>query len=143
MVALPFCHLTLEGEKPPPDAYPAALDTIGDHIRKHRLDTGLLQKEAAEQIGVTTDSITNWELGRTEPAIRYMPGIVNFLGYVPFSLGDSFPERLMAYRMIRGLSQKQLARELGIDPTTVRRWEAGIGQPSRRLKERVAAMLSF
>ena len=31
------------------------------------MDKGLLQKELAEQIGVTKDTVRNWEIGRTEP----------------------------------------------------------------------------
>ena len=133
--------MALEGKKPLPDAYPEVVDTIGDHIRKRRLDQGLLQKEVAERIGVTTDSITNWELNYTEAKIRYIPGIIDFLGYVPFPLGKSFPERLKACRMIRGLSQKKFAKELEIDPTTLRKWEAQISQPSEKLKQRVVDVL--
>ena len=95
--------------------------TIGDHVRARRLDLGLWQKEVAKQIGVTTTTITNWELNRCEPEIRLYPAIIKFLGYVPFSPGESFPKRLKAYRMLKGPTQKELARELGLDPTTVRK----------------------
>ena len=98
---------------------------------------GLFQKEAAERIGVTTDTITNWELNRTEPEIQYLPKIIAFLGYVPFSPGESFPERLKAYRMLKGLTQWQLARELDVDPTTVRKWESGKSQPRKETREQV------
>ena len=94
------CHLTLEAEKPLHKSYPTALLTLGDHIRKHRLDLGLLQREVAERIGVTADTITNWELARTEPGIRCLVAIIDFLGYVPFSRGETFPEKLNAYRMM-------------------------------------------
>ena len=36
--ALPFCHVRLSGPKPLPKAYPKHLKTLGDHIRKRRLD---------------------------------------------------------------------------------------------------------
>jgi len=60
--------------------------TIGDHLRKRRLDLGLLQGEVADRLGVTESSVTNWELSRTEPELRLLPGIVRFLEYTPWSV---------------------------------------------------------
>ena len=54
---------------------------MGDHLRKRRLDLGLLQREVAEQIGVDAMTICNWEKQRTVPEIRCMPRIIEFLGY--------------------------------------------------------------
>jgi hypothetical protein len=47
------------------------------------LDLGLLQKEAAEQIGVDTASIGNWESNKIQPMVRCLPAIFTFLGYNP------------------------------------------------------------
>jgi len=55
-------------EKQPLAGYPTNPVTIGDHIRKRRMDLGLLQREVAEIIGVTESSIWNWEHG-TEPEL--------------------------------------------------------------------------
>jgi len=77
---LPFCHVTLRGQKPLPKGYPRALCTIGDHLRKRRLDLGLLQREVAERLGVNEATVTNWELNRTSPALWFLPAIVRFLG---------------------------------------------------------------
>jgi DNA-binding XRE family transcriptional regulator len=78
--ALPFCHVTLKGQKPLPRAYPRALCTLGDHLRKRRLDLGLLQRGVAERLGADPCSVTNWELNRTKPALWFLPAIVRFLG---------------------------------------------------------------
>jgi transcriptional regulator with XRE-family HTH domain len=67
----------------PPKGYPDTPKTISEHIRKRRLDLNLTQKKLAEIIGVTEASIWNWEHG-TKPELRYMPKIIEFLGYVPF-----------------------------------------------------------
>jgi transcriptional regulator with XRE-family HTH domain len=40
---------------------------LGNEIRVRRLDLGLLQRELAERIGVSKETVTNWELGRTSP----------------------------------------------------------------------------
>ena len=140
-VSHPFNNISFSARKPLNPAYPAVISTIGDHIRTRRLDLELMQKEVAERIGVDTDTITNWELNRTVPEIRCYPSIIEFLGYVPFSPGESFLERLKTYRMLKGLSQRQLARELGVDPTTVRKWEAGTSKPMRRMCEQVEEII--
>lgn len=56
--------------------------TLGDLLRRRRLDLGLYQKEVAIQIGVTPSTIWNWEHGWTIGK-RYIPRIVTFLGYRP------------------------------------------------------------
>lgn len=117
------------------------ISTIGDHIRTRRLDLGLFQKDVAERIGVTTDTITNWELNRTEPELRCYPGIIEFLGYVPLSSGESFPERLKAYRMLIESSQRKFAKLIGVGETTVRYWETGKGQSRQELRKRVEQLI--
>ena len=64
--------------------YPKELNTLGDHIRAKRLDLGLLQREVAGIIGVTTDTITNWEKNRNKPMNWHSLKINKFLGYSPF-----------------------------------------------------------
>ena len=69
---------------PPSQKYPEQLRALGDHIRARRLYLGLLQKEVAGIIGVTTDTITNWEKGRNRPMLSHYLKICKFLGYSPF-----------------------------------------------------------
>jgi hypothetical protein len=45
--ALPFFSLTLNFKKLLSKYYPKQVNTLGDHIRKKKLDLGLLQKEVA------------------------------------------------------------------------------------------------
>ena len=66
-------------------------EAVGDHIRKKRMDLGLLQREVAEIISVTVSSIYNWEHG-TEPELQYNPSIIKFLGYIPFGNSISEPK---------------------------------------------------
>jgi DNA-binding XRE family transcriptional regulator len=56
--------------------------TLGDHLRRRRLELGLYQKDVAIQIGVTASTIWNWEHGWTIDK-RFVPLIVDFLGYRP------------------------------------------------------------
>lgn len=138
MAALPFCRVRLRAEKPRSTAYPREPKTLGDHLRKRRLDLGLLQKDVATEIGVDLKTLCNWERQRTEPEIRFLPAIFRFLGTDPRPLRVTFPERLRAARTALGLSQKALAWRLRIDPGTVARWEAGRGRPRGRFSKLLA-----
>lgn len=109
------------------------------------MDLGLLQKDVAERIGVSRDTFRNWEAGRTEPAVQHVPRIVGFLG--PFTLPEAeraldFPARLTLARRRLGLTQKQFAARLGVDESTVQKWETGQHRPIRRHRERLQALLT-
>jgi transcriptional regulator with XRE-family HTH domain len=70
----------LSGKKPKDKAYPKEVTTLGDAIRKRRLDLGLLQKDVAKIIGCDQTTILNWEKGHTHPRANQMPEVVKFLG---------------------------------------------------------------
>jgi transcriptional regulator with XRE-family HTH domain len=141
MVALPFCHFELRAARRKPAHYPKEINTLGDHIRKRRLDLNLLQKQASDQIGVHELTITSWEGNATVPEVRYMPAIIQFLGYNPLPAASSLPERLAAARRALGLSQRKMAGKLGIDPSTLMGWEAGRHQPTGKSIEVIAKFL--
>jgi transcriptional regulator with XRE-family HTH domain len=131
---LPFCHVTLSATKPRDRAYPVELKTIGDHLRKRRLDLGLLQREVAEQIGVTKCTIQYWETNRVAPAVRFRPLIARFLGY-DYSDGrslETLAQRLKAHRERLGLSRKRLAALLGTDSSNVAGWETEKHKPTKK-----------
>ncbi len=132
-VALPCCQITLKAQKPLPSAYPQTPKTLGDHLRKRRLDLKLLQKEVAQNLGVGESSVYNWENNLTKPALKYIPKIIELLKYVPFDTSaKTIGEKIVAYRRLLGLSQKKLAHRLGIDPSTLGKWEGGKRKPSER-----------
>jgi len=80
--------------------------------------------EAAEQIGADVFSLINWERGKTEPAIRFWPSIISFLGYDPSPLPVTLGEHIQAERRRRGCGLALLAREYGFDPGTLALIEA-------------------
>jgi len=126
--------LTLKAQKPLPSGYPQILKTIGDHLRKRRLDLKLLQKEVAERIGVDETSIYYWENNRIKPSLPFIPKIIEFLGYIPFNTtSNSFGEQIVTYRRLHGLTQRKLACLLGVDPTSIGHWERGEHWPQERL----------
>jgi hypothetical protein len=50
--AFPFCHVTLRRWKPR-HGYPDTSATLGEHLKKRRLDRGLRQRDVAEFLGVS------------------------------------------------------------------------------------------
>ena len=131
-------------KKPLSGAYPKHLVTLGDHLRKRRLDLNLFQKDVAAMLGVDTMTVNNWERSRCGPTLQAMPSIVEFLGYSPFPVtqNPSIIEAIKAYRLMHGLSQKKLATILRIDPATLAQWENGTSKPGATLKKRLVGCLS-
>ena len=131
--ALPFCKVTLKAKKPISVSYPKILNTLGDHLRKRRLDLKLLQKEVAKIIGISKVSIFNWENNRISPSIYFIPKIIKFLGYYPYDTkAKTLGEKIKTYRKFSGLSQKNLANLLGVDVSTIGYWERDKNRPTKR-----------
>jgi len=80
---------------------------------------------------------------RTEPAqdCTSCPRIIKFLGYDPVkSNATTLGEKIKQYRIQKGLSLRNLAMELGIDPGTLARWEGGQKIPSMKMPERLEGL---
>jgi len=106
---------------------------LGDHLRKRRLDLGLFQREVASMLGVSLFTILQWESNKTAPGVHYIPKITDFLGYCPYTPARSFGEKLAAWRRYSlGLSQREMAKRLGVDASTLARWEKDEKRPSRK-----------
>ena len=54
-----------------------------------------------------------------------MPVIIAFLGYNPLPEATTLAEQLVRTRVSRGLNQKEAAKLIGVDPSTLARWERG------------------
>ena len=98
--------------------------TLGDHLRRRRLELGLYQKDVAIQIGVTASTIWNWEHGWTVD-LRFIPRVIAFLGYNPIPCPDDIMEKLAWYKQVNGLTLEQLGAEMGRDPEQVGEWLSG------------------
>ncbi|WP_425057491.1 helix-turn-helix domain-containing protein [Roseateles toxinivorans] len=111
-----------KAESPPPT-------TIGEHLKHVRLAKGLLQREVAKEIGVSKDTVANWEKGQTTPPVCLGPRIFDFLGYCLLADGVDLESRMAAYRVRRGLTMDAAASLLGVDPGSWSAWERGIVVP--------------
>ena len=86
MDALPFCKATLHGVRCPHGPYftqvkryPSDPKTIGEAIRKRRLDLGLRQIDVANLIGCNEMTVVNWEKGYTNPRRDKIERVKKFL----------------------------------------------------------------
>ncbi len=131
-------HHRMSNRKQPPEE----LKTLGDHLLRRRLVLKLLQREVAEKLGVDKASIVKWELNRTKPGFAYMPAIIRFLGYNPQPPADGWAERLVQGRTALGLSQKESAKQIGVDASTLARWERGEREPTGRFAARALGLVT-
>ena len=131
-------QIPLEKQQLP--GYPEFPITVGEHIRKKRMDLGLLQREVAEIIGVTESSIWNWEHG-TEPELQYNQRIIKFLGYIPFDCPDDTVGRLAWYKRAMGMNLDQLGEIMGRDPEQLSDWLSGRHHPFRKNRDKIELFL--
>jgi DNA-binding XRE family transcriptional regulator len=60
--------------------------TIGDFIKKLRIEQGLFQKELAEGIAVDEMTIVNWEKSGTKPARKHIERLAEYFSRNPEEL---------------------------------------------------------
>jgi transcriptional regulator with XRE-family HTH domain len=110
------------------------------------MDLGRQQKEVALLLGVTESTVTGWELNHTTPGITHLPKIIDFLGYVPepyCKKTNNIIEQMKLYRQIHGLTQEKFAKLIGVDETTVAKWERGEHMPMKILREKICNIFKF
>lgn len=140
---MPFCPLNLRAPRPD-DPGPEPQNFAGV-IRWRRKKLGLTQQELAEHLGVTVQTLRNWELGHSRPGLRQTPQAADFLGrFMLFRPGKrlDFPVRLQLTRRRMGLSQAELATRLGVSADSVWEWENGNHQPSPRHRKKLDALIA-
>ena len=57
--------------------------TIGEHLRKKRVDMGLTNVQVAHSLGVCYQTVERWEHGRYPMKPKHRAKVVAFLGYDP------------------------------------------------------------
>ncbi len=62
------------------------LPVICERIKHYREVLGMEQKTLAEQIGVTKNSVSNWECGRSRPDVNLLPAISEALNITLYDL---------------------------------------------------------
>ncbi len=104
--------------------------TLGERVKKIRLSNNYTIKDLAENCNISPETISNIEHGRTTPNISTVSILSQALGTSnKYLLGaENWPEDTPAeiiykYRMIAGLSQRQLAKKCGLHDSTIQDYE--------------------
>ena len=109
--------------------YPDFPKTLGEHLRKGRLDLGETQEQAASRFGVTFTSYNGWEADRIAPKVWHWPKVIQFLGHDPNPAPTNFDEALTSLQRRHGLPRELLAARLGIERKTLFNWLGGKTTP--------------
>lgn len=94
-------------------------------LREFRLRAGLSQADAAKRAGVSAWTWRQWEIGEARPVANRLETIARVLGCEPSSLVASVPVTLAEWRLAAGLTQADVAAELGLSRPSVAGWEQG------------------
>jgi len=96
------------------------------------------QSNVAKILGVTTNTVTNWELRRNEPTAKFAKSIIDFLGYFPFLVDNlSLGEQLHYARLITGKTQREVAKLIDCDASNLRHIELGKRMPLMRVRVKI------
>lgn len=72
--------------------YPKEPKTLGERIRKARMDQHLMVKELAQRVGVVPETVINWEKRNLRPTRRHLERLREVLGLDAEAVGSSQTE---------------------------------------------------
>ena len=121
--------------------------TTGERIKATRELVGMTQAELAEKLGVSYQSISQWERDVRKPKIKTIYRIADAMNVLPHELlsetevmsvaldlmAKSVPAKknqLRASREAAGMTIEELARLSGIDSSAIRQYENNVTNPS-------------
>jgi len=104
--------------------------TLGEHIRRRRLELRLTQRAAGQVFGVSRDALAWWENGTRNPEPAHVRAILEFLGYDPRPEPSGFAEELRFTRYRLGHEQAAFATALSVPLPTLRAWECRCFEPA-------------
>jgi len=136
---LPWAPIKLRASKP--KDWPDQPQTLGEHIKKIRRERGLLQRDVARALRVDSMSVVNWEKNRTTVGARFVPAIIEWLGYDPLPSPSNLRHWIAIERTRRGFARRTLAEALGWDESTIRSYEEGDRLPEGAKLAQLCAIL--
>ncbi len=113
--------------------------TVGNKIRKKRLERCITKKDFAECIGSTPKTIDSYEFNRSYPSPKRLVKIAEYLDtplnyffdeYYEF-IFNHYGKRIRFWREENKLSLKEAAKLLDVSYITLDRWEKGSSYPDR------------
>ena len=90
LLLLSFCPVQISRPRRPYPRHwksnqriPLQPQTLGEQIKKYRLELHWLQRDVAARIGISSTSVSNWERGIISPSRRMTKRIQEFLDCAP------------------------------------------------------------
>ncbi|MCB0410445.1 MAG: helix-turn-helix transcriptional regulator, partial [Flavobacteriales bacterium] len=121
----PILNITLTAESPCYLPLPPVQDnSSGAELKRRRLSLEWTQEQTAKNFDILKDSYQKWEWNKGVPDIKKRKAVCKFLGYNYWDDGTgSLANRVLLYRIERGLHRTELARELGVSDSSIERVE--------------------
>ena len=120
---------------------------LGDLVKVHRQAWEMTQAELGEHLEVSVAAIGSWE-GGSSPSIHNIRRLSEWLAEKPPTrrareeVDVELGRRIQQKRLKTAMSQRALARHLGIDKNLIRYWENGFHSPSKPYAEMLEKWLS-
>ena len=102
--------------------------TVGDELKTERLNRRLTQHEVAKMIGVNRNFVYKMELNHHSNTIYALHKVYLFFGFLPKTLKideTTLRGTLFAHRIRNGLTYREVAEKVGVDKSTIGRFEQG------------------
>ena len=124
---------------------PATLTTISDKLRYYRHQKALMQREVADYAGIFRSTYIHYENGMGIYPLDRLEKIAELLDVSIMDLLDEYHvflwngqgKQLKALRKERALTQKDVAKLMCVNVTTVKRWEYEKAMMSRKTWEKL------
>jgi len=133
------------------------ITTLGERIRRKRLNTGLTQDELAAKMGIAQATISQWETGRVNPSDDELSKIGAIIGKVyrrqvsldSKQVSGENEEEIQSYespfsvwlrktRLDKDISVPELAQKANVTPSTIYAIETGkIGNPQEKTQKKI------
>lgn len=121
--------------------YPENPRTLGEKIRRARMDRGMEIKDLAAELGVSADTVINWELRGMVPRIDRMGAVIEFLGYDPLPRPLDLIEQMKRFRTLHGWTAARMAEEMGVDSSSISSLERREHKLAKRCAQRIRSIL--
>ena len=129
------------------------LETVADKLRYARLMAGLHQDALADKVGIDRCTILRYENGQVKEenmVIEWLVKIALACGRGEYFCCSPYHvfivqgagAQVKQYRKSQGLTQRQLATQLGVNVTTVRGWELEKNKPPVYVSELISGTKS-
>ncbi|MGZ4334693.1 MAG: helix-turn-helix domain-containing protein [Gaiellaceae bacterium] len=134
-------------------------DDVGSRIRSHREESNLSLRELARRLGISPSAVSQIETGKSRPSVNTLYAVIDELSLsvddlfspmgpaaapgsagaavatsrrwpVGLELREDVGRRIRAHREETNLSLRELARRLGISPSSMSQIETGKSRPS-------------